>query len=314
MEEIRVPDSKHSCVGPPPTRLGNPAYLVWILPIILCMTLNGKSFPHISQTPGSSVHPDSDADTFVRDVLHNEVEAETHDQSLWSYRERKMEHGKEELLSVCQTKEGQIERLVAMDDKPLASKEVQAEDQRIHNLIAHPRRMRQEQRKQREDGEQARSLLKILPEAFLFQYDSTEGSLVRLKFTPNPKFHPSTHAEQVFHHMEGTLLLDGRARRLVAISGALTSEVEFGGGLLGHLDKGGTFIVQQQEVSPGYWEITLMHVQMKGRVLFFKSIAVQDDETYSDFRLVPENTSLQRAAEILQSLEFQEPARIVRRP
>lgn len=275
------------------------ACLFWIVSIILGLPLHGKSFSDTSQTPGSAAQPPNDADEFVRDVLHNEVDAEIHDQSLWSYQVRKVEEGREKLFTVCQTKEGEIERLVAINGKPLSGQEVQAEDQRVQNLVGHPNQMWQKQKKQLEDAEQGRNLLRVFPEAFRFQYDGTEGSLVRLKFRPNPKFRPSGRPEQVFHSLEGTLLLDGRARRLVAINGKLTREVKFVGGLLGHLDKGGTFTVQQQEVGPGYWQTTLMRVQMNGKALFFKTIAIQDDETYSDFRLVPESTSLQHAAELV---------------
>jgi len=236
---------------------------------------------------------------FVRDVLHNELEAELHDQSLWTYRLRKMEDGQEKLFVVCQTKDGEIERLFALNGQPLSWEASQAEDRRIERLIAHPDQLRQRQKKQREDAEQARNLLKAFLDAFRFQYDGMQGNLVKLKFTPNPEFRPSGRAEQVFHHMEGTLLLDSELNRLAAVDGRLTSEVKFAGRLLGHLDKGSTFSVRLREVAAGHWEITSMRVQMSGKVVFFKTLNVQKDETYSDFRLVPENTSLQRATELL---------------
>jgi len=50
--------------------------------------------------------------------------------------------------------------------------------------------------------------------------------------------------------------------------------VKFGGGLLGHLHPGGTLDVKQAEVAPGYWELTVLNVHMKGKALFFKTIAV----------------------------------------
>ena len=78
--------------------------------------------------------------------------------------------------------------------------------------------------------------------------------------------------------MEGVLWLDANKKRLAEISGHLTHEVKFGGGLLGHLDPGGTFHVTQQEVEPGYWELALLNVNMKGKALFFKTIAVQQKE------------------------------------
>jgi hypothetical protein len=76
--------------------------------------------------------------------------------------------------------------------------------------------------------------------------------------------------------------------------------VKFAGGLLGHLDKGGEFHVKQSEVAPGYWEITLLHVNMHGKALFFKTVAVQENEMRTDFQRVPANMTLAEAAEQLQ--------------
>jgi hypothetical protein len=76
--------------------------------------------------------------------------------------------------------------------------------------------------------------------------------------------------------------------------------VRFGGGLLGHLDKGGEFHVKQAEVAPALWEITLLHVNMHGKALFFKTIAVQENEIRTNFQRVPDNLTLSEAAKQLQ--------------
>jgi hypothetical protein len=237
-----------------------------------------------------------DPDAFVRQILDHECDAELHDHALWSYREVKEEEGKAKQYTVYQTKQGEIGRLTAVNDQPLSPAQAQAEDARIDKLIRRSSEMRTQQRKKAEDGDRARNLLKTFPDAFRFQFDGREGELVRLKFTPNPKFHAEGHEAQVFHHMEGTILLDPAHQRLVAISGKLTSEVKFGFGVFGHLEPGGTFEVKQAEVSPGFWEITMMRVEMHGKALFFKTITEHDDEAYSDFKRVPDNTSLQQAA------------------
>jgi len=242
----------------------------------------------------------SSANDFVRDVLHHEVAAQEQDHALWSCRMEKREDGKQKLFLVYQTRYGDIERLFAIDGLPLTPAQIQTEDQRIERLISSPAEIRLQQKKQRSDGEHARNLLHMLPEAFDFRYDGTQGSLVRLRFTPNPKFHPPDHEGQVFHHMQGTMLLDPQQKRLAAIDGTLTSEVKFFGGLFGHLDKGGTFVVQQQEVSGQFWEVTEMHVHMSGKALFFKTIGVQEDENYSNFDLVRGDPTLSQAAEFLK--------------
>ena len=241
-----------------------------------------------------------DPNVFAHDVLRNELESQRNDHSLWSFHERKVEDGKEKLFAVCQTRHGEIDRLIAINGQTLDPRQAQAENRRIQNLVAHPDELHQKQKKQREDGDRAEKLLTAFPDAFRFQYDGTQGDLVRLKFTPNPKFHPSDRAEQVFHHMEGSLLLDAKQKRLAAIDGHLTSEVKFGGGLFGHLNQGGTFTVRQQEVDSGSWVITEMRVQMSGKALFFKTISVQENQTYTDFKPVPAETTLERAAELVE--------------
>jgi hypothetical protein len=142
----------------------------------------------------------------------------------------------------------------------------------------------------------------MFPDAFQFWYDGTDGPLVRLQFSPNPKFRPPDHAAQFFHHMQGSVLVNADQRRLAAIDGTLTSEVKFFGGLLGYLEKGGKFNVEQKEVAPRIWEVSVMHVHMSGKALLFKAIDEQEDETYSDFRAVPANTSLEQAAQRLKDI------------
>jgi hypothetical protein len=242
----------------------------------------------------------ANANEFARDFFHHEVQAQSQDHSLWSYRETKREDGKLKLYDVYQTRQGEVARLIAIGGRALTPEQLNEEDSRIHDAISDPSQVRQHQKKQHEDGEQARNLLRMFPDAFQFRYDGTDGALVRLQFWPNPKFRPPDHAAQVFHHMQGTVLVEADQQRLAAIDGSLTSEVKFFGGLFGHLEKGGTFNVEQKEVAPQVWEVSVMHVHMTGKALLFKTIDVQEDETYSDFKAVPADTSLEQAAQRLK--------------
>jgi hypothetical protein len=100
--------------------------------------------------------------------------------------------------------------------------------------------------------------------------------------------------------MEGRIWISLREDRLAEIEGHLVREVKFGGGLLGYLDKGGEFRVKQAEVSPHHWEISVLHVNMHGKALFFKTISVQQNEARSNFRQVPDDLTLAQAAKELQ--------------
>ena len=72
--------------------------------------------------------------------------------------------------------------------------------------------------------------------------------------------------------MEGEMWVHETQRRLVRLRGQLIADVKFAGGLLGHLEKGGHFNVEQTELLPTRWELTVMEVDMKGKALFFKTI------------------------------------------
>jgi len=85
------------------------------------------------------------------------------------------------------------------------------------------------------------------------------------------------------------------------LDGTLTSAVQFWGGVLGYLDQGGTFVFRQKDVGAGHWEMTDISVQMNGKALFLKTSAVREKEIHSDFRQLPETTTLKQAANFLEA-------------
>jgi|HubBroStandDraft_1064217.scaffolds.fasta_scaffold118603_2 hypothetical protein len=235
----------------------------------------------------------------VREIIHHELDAEAKDTSLWCYRKlEEKKDDKQRLFVACQARGAEIDRLLAVNGKELDERQQQEEDQRIESLLGNKRQLEKEERKHRQDAKQAAELLKIIPDAFVFQMEGRDGDKIKLKFAPNPAFHPSDHQAMVFHHMEGTLTLQQKEGRLAEINGRLNSNVKFGEGLLGHLDQGGTFLVRLEEVSPHCWEMTTLDVHMNGKALFFHTIDVREKEIDSDFRPLPASVTIQQAAEM----------------
>ena len=245
----------------------------------------------------------------VRETMNHEIDAQAKDQSLWCYRKLQEKDGKQERYAVCQAKGAEIDRLVAVNGKELDEKQREAENQRIENLVKSKRELARQARRQREDAKHAEDLMKLIPNAFVFRLESRNNDQVTLKFTPNPQFRPSGHEAEVYHHMEGSLTLDVQQKRLAEISGRLVSTVKFGGGWLGHLDKGGTFLVKQEAVAPGSWQVTTLDVRMNGRALFFKTIAVRQKEINSQFRPVPASTTIEQLAEMTKEKSTEAQAR-----
>lgn len=249
----------------------------------------------LAQASNSSSSLQRDPNRLARNLFHNEIQAQIRDQSLWCFHELDEESGLKKLLAACQSKDGQIDRLLELNGQELSSSQRQVEDERLQKLLNHPDDMRKKQKKDQADSKQAHDLMRMFPDAFRFQYSGMQGNLIELKFFPNPDFHPSGRAAQVFHHLEGSLLLDAGQERLAEINGQLTSDVKFGWGLLGHLDQGGTFYVKQQDLGSGRWELAELNVQMSGKALLFKTITVREHQIFSDFRPEPDGISAQQA-------------------
>jgi hypothetical protein len=284
----------------PPSLLKTPRFVFTLRLTALLIALNACA-PAISlgQTSASGQKEDEKGQQLVREVMENEIQAQLHDNSLWRYRKEKQEDGKPmKGFEIFETKEGDLERLVTVGGRQLSEKEARAEDHRLRKLISDPEEMGEKRRKEREDAARERSLLRIFPEAFQFRDAGAVGGLVRLTFTPRHDYHAWGHEAQMLHHMEGSILLDAKQKRLVEISGTLVSEVKFFGGMLGHLDKGGTFVVKQQDCGGGHWDLAMIDIQMNGKALLFKTVAVREKEIDTDYRPSPDVT-LEQAYELL---------------
>ncbi len=207
--------------------------------------------------------------------------------------------GKTELREVVETQDGDLDRLISVDGKPLPADQRSERQRGLQRLISDPAELKRSQREKEEDQGRSQRLLKTLPDALVFEYGEQRGDLLELKFKPNPHFRPPSHEASAVHAMEGVLWVNGVQKCLVEISGQLTHPVKFGGGLLGHLDAGGHFHVKQEEVQPGYWELAVMDVAMKGKALFFKTIGVQEETKRSMFRRVRDDLTAAQGADLL---------------
>ncbi|HSU53434.1 MAG TPA: hypothetical protein VLT36_05185, partial [Candidatus Dormibacteraeota bacterium] len=120
-------------------------------------------------------------------------------------------------------------------------------------------------------------------------------------FTPNPAYSPPSRVEQVLQGLKGYLLIDAAAHRLARIEGTLFRDVTFGWGIIGHLDKGGYFRVQQADVGDGSWEITSMKLKVTGKILLFRGLSITTDEVFNDFHPVPADLTFVKAVELLKT-------------
>jgi hypothetical protein len=246
-----------------------------------------------------TAQPNASPPELVREVVENGLAAKDRDQTRWCYREVIRKAASLETREVCQSNAGTIDRLIGLNNRPLSPEQQRREDIRLRTLLADPAEIRKEREKQREDSAKQFRMFSTFPEAFRYEYVGTDGNLIKLKFSPNSQFVPSSRQEEVFHHLEGMMWVDPKQKQLARIDGQLTSEVKFAGGLLGHLDKGGVFSVRFKGLDSGQWVMVALHVDMTGRALLFKMISVQEERDFDDYRRVPDNLTLRQTAELL---------------
>ena len=239
------------------------------------------------------------ANELVRRVVANELKSQADDHGHWMYRLEKEESGRKQVQEILETNNGSLTRLLSIDSRPLDAEQQQRESQRMQRLVSHPEEQRKLQQASNKKAEQGARLFRVLPDEFVFGYVGRQENLVTLTFRPNPNFQPSSLEARVFHCMEGEMTVDTKQERLAEINGHLMEDVKFGGGLLGHLDKGGQFHVRQAEIAPGHWEMTILSVDMKGKALLFKTIGAHETENHSDFQRVPDDLILAEAEGIL---------------
>jgi len=275
----------------------------------------------IAQNTGA---PQLSPEELVRAAAGNEVAAANASGIRHMFRSRKQTPKGSQTKLYIETNDALAARLIAINDQPLTAEQKQAEVNHLAWLVGNPDALRKKHAREKEDADRTLRIVKALPDAFLYDYVDTENSdatlgkpgsqVVRLKFRPNPSYSPPSRVEQVLGGMQGFLLIDASEKRLAEINGTLFRDITFGWGIIGHLDKGGHFLVKQADVGEGSWQITEMKLDITGKILLFKSLKMESDEVFSDFQRVPGNLTFAQGVQMLEKEEQKRASEAMHRP
>lgn len=249
----------------------------------------------VPASPGAS-RPARD---LVRDTIYNELHDREHD-SHWEYRSECISAAEKRVREQVETDQGPIFRLLAEDGSPLNASQQQREDARLAAYLRSPGQIARVEREHEEDEARLAGVMALLPQAFLFDYQGApQGDQVRIAFRPDPAFVPTGYEARIVHALTGTLLVDARLKRMVEMHAIVAERVDLGYGLLGHVDKGGTFSIHRRQVSAEHWKTDLVDVHVEGKILMLKTVSKDQKEARSDFRPVPRGTTLAEARDML---------------
>jgi hypothetical protein len=243
--------------------------------------------------------PPEPAQKLVADVIYNELHDRESD-SFWEYRSERVAGSQNVVREQVETADGPIFRVIADHGSPLDAAGRQHEDQRLRGLVERPGAMARVRQEHEQDEARLKQVMEILPTAFLFDYDGpSSGDQVRIAFRPNPAFVPASYEARVVHALGGTLTVNQRIKRMIDMDGRLVERVDFGYGILGHVEKGGAFEVRREQVSETHWKTNLVEVHIQGKVLLFKNVTKDQREARSDFRPVPHDITVAEAKDLL---------------
>jgi hypothetical protein len=245
----------------------------------------------------------------VRHTVENELKQSANGSKFMFCDMKETVHGSQTKLMV-ETRDAMAGLLIAVNGKPIGPKMREAEVSRLERMAQDPQALQRKRKQEKEDEARVNRIVKAMPDAFIYEPDGTElgapgigkpgDELLRLKFRPNPRYDPPSRTEQVLAGMQGYILIDANRNRIAKIDGTLFKDVSFGWGILGHLDKGGHFLVEQADVGDGHWEISHMSLDFTGKILLFKSLKIQSNEIASDFQPAPPDLTFAQGVDLLK--------------
>jgi hypothetical protein len=266
------------------TQVHTPAFLV----VILLALLN---------PPGNA---QTDPAALVRRAIQNrEDAARTHRPLRYLLRKTTKD--------IIETDQGNVARLIAVDNQALIAEANQAELDRLNTLANHPEIQEHRHQREQKDADRVNRLMRLLPEAFLYRDQGTslcpagKGTCHHLTFSPNPVFEPPDVEANMFRGLAGEVWIDQAQERLNRLDAHVIANVDFGWGILGKLDKGGTIQLEQSDIGNHDWELTTLKLDLKGKALMLKSLNIQLKEQATHFSQVPPGVDYRKAIQLLKN-------------
>jgi hypothetical protein len=268
--------------------------------ILLCLAQ--PATPSAQTTPATPL----DATALVRRAVQHRLDAEKTHRPM-QYLLRRVDERRDTTKLIIETKDGDVARIVAINGKPVTDDVDRYELARLDNLAQHPELQEHRRKEEQKDAERPNHLLSLLPEAYLYKIEGivpcSAGQCYRVTFTPNPNFVPPDMESQILRGTAGEVLIDQAQERLNSLNARFISDVDFGFGIIGKLNKGSTVYLEQNDIGGHDWELTGLKLHVTGKALMFKSLSFQVTEETSHFSVVPANLSYREAIQLLKKYD-----------
>jgi hypothetical protein len=270
-----------------------------MLPLMLASPLSGVGASAAAPQDAGS------AQQIVATMLANEDLAAQHrDHYVYLSKERSDRTGghlwTEKLV---ETNAGKVRMLLQEDGQPLSPERIAQERGRLAGIVADPAGFQKRSQALKDDEAHARTMLTLLPKAFLFGNVREQDGELLIDFRPNPEYDPQSLEERVLHGMSGSMMIDAKAMRLHHIEGRMPTDMSIGFGLLATIHAGSSFATSRDPTSNSAtpeWKTTLIDSAIDGKAILFKAIARNEHAEHSNFIRIPDNLSVAQAVALAE--------------
>ena len=279
-----------------------PNHTIWMLTVMelsrtISLLAHVSRFVALTFAAGMALPPGLPSQTakeLIGDACHNELQ-QRGNKTLWSYVAERHSSNHVFREQVIETVDAPVRHLLAVDGYPPTSVQMKEENDRHQELLNNASRRHAIQKQQDNDDKKMEELLRIIPEAFVFEDQGKEGQSERIAFHPNPGFKPKTYEQRILHALDGIVFIDLHDKRIARLSGSLGIRVKFGYGLIGHVEQGGTTDITRVHLSPGVWKTSAEKIDIDGRFVMLKTINKHQDESRTGFEQVAPDTTFAQA-------------------
>jgi len=285
------------------TKVSGLAKIYWAAGSVLALMLASSSSG--AGIPTDELQATVSAQQIVSTMLANEdVAAQHRDHYEYISKERSDRTGGHLWTEkVVETNAGKVRMLLQEDGQPLSAERIAQERGRLAGVVADPAAFQRKEQALKDDEAHARTMLTLLPKAFVFGDVRQQGDEMLIDFRPNLGYEPQSLEERVLHGMSGSMMIDAKAMRLHHIEGRMPEDVSIGFGLLATIRAGSSFATSRDPTSNSTtpeWKTTLIDSAIDGKAIVFKAIARNEHAEHSDFVRVANDMSVAQAVAIAE--------------
>jgi hypothetical protein len=264
--------------------------------------------PHASaQVKASIGPPERPASYWAAEAGKNEISIVDYNGVYLRYHAHIVNSHGDQVRDVIESRDGTVARLILKENRPLTPEEDAAEHERLQTMLDSPSAFAKHVKGDVSGKKLAADLVKLMPEAMLFDYAPGQPQRTRpatgpdaprpgtpteivIDFHPNPDWKPTTMTAEALTGLQGRLWIDQRTKFVTRLEANVFRGVSLGWGMVAHINPGGTVVLEQVNIADRRWIFSHFTEHVTLRALMVKNITENsqiDSSTFSEIPSMP---------------------------